>query len=76
MQARKECLKLFYETDCKAVVIKGHPAIIAEIVSMTKPEARLIPLVQNKMVYVLPCDNMHWEHLEVEPMESLSLIHI
>lgn len=75
MQARKECLKLFYETDCKAVVIKGHPAIIAEIVSMTKPEARLIPLVQNKMVYVLPSDNMHWEHLEVEPMESLEAAH-
>ncbi len=71
MEARKECLKLFYDTDCKAVIIKGHPVIIAEVMSMTKPEARLIPLVQNKMVYVMPCDNMHWEHLEVEPVYNL-----
>ena len=26
---------------------------------MTETEARLDSLVQNKMVYVLPCDNMH-----------------
>ncbi len=72
MEARKECLKLFYDTDCKAVVIKGHPVIIAEIMSKTNSEARLIPLVQNKMVFVLPCDNMHWEHLEVDPVYDLS----
>ena len=75
MEARRECLKLFYDTDCKAVVIKGHPVIIAEIMSMTKPEARLIPLVQNKMVYVQPSDNMHWEHLDVEPVFDLAQLH-
>ncbi len=75
MEARKECLKLFYDTDCKAVIIKGHAVIIAEIMSMTKPDARLIPLVQNKMVYVMPCENMHWEHLEVEPIFNLQDLH-
>ena len=70
--ARKECMRLFYETDCKAVVITGHPVIIAEIMSMTKPDERLIPLVQNKQVFVLVNENMHWEHLEVEPVGSLA----
>lgn len=74
MEARKECLRIFYDTDCKAVLIKGHPVIIAEIMSMTKPEARLIPLVQNKSVFVLPSENMHWEHLEAEPVFDMSTL--
>ena len=30
--------------------------------------AKLIPPVQGKAVFVLPCDNMHLEHLECEGM--------
>ena len=70
MTARKECLRMFYETDYRYVVIKAHPAVLAEIQAMTKPNARLIPEVFGKEVYLLPCDNMHMEHLEVEGARS------
>ena len=67
-KARKQVMKLFYETDCRAVVIKAHPANISEIESMMHGGAKLIPPVQGKAVFVLPCDNMHLEHLECEGM--------
>ena len=62
---------MFYETDYRYVVIKAHPAVLAEIQAMTKPNARLIPEVFGKEVYLLPCDNMHMEHLEVEGARSV-----
>ena len=73
LEARREVLRIFYESQNKAVVIKAHPAVCAEIKSKMKQNAQLIPSFPGKRVFYLPVDNMHIEHLEVEGFEDTHL---
>ena len=70
LDARREVLHMFNETQYRYALIKAHPHVIEQMRKMSTKKTPLIPRMPGKRVYVLEDPAMHLARMECEGLED------